>query len=540
MSEDRKEFILRLGFLLSIVFWGLNIAFNRISYISPSANFGLIQYIPLVFVIPLSFTLFYAIDSIKKGKKYVFLLFFIFFFILWSTPYLIEEQVRDWDAYWHGFASYRISQGIIGPGNGRFLYSSEFPGAFTFFASIFTITGSENFLTYLKYIPLIILSITTIGIITFFLFLGKIMPKKKRQLQYTIFLSTIINPFFSFHLSPQAFGLMVVYFFFAIILISYKYRKNWIKKLFFPTLLLIALVISHPTTFLFVFLFIIILPFTGLKTRRRIRRKSRLISIVTSLFVLVASFFIIQWLSQHTDSVIISNLNRNLNNFIETIKNPKFFHSYLDFYSTTKNISSLIQKAFFIVTIPIIFYFFVLKGKTRFLKAIFLSSIVYLVILVGISGGSFLGRPFIFLAIPLAYGILNLRIKRILIDKKAVIAICLLFILFIPTFYWSECTVMFTDDELEAMEYSWAVTGENEGISLSESHYPYFFMIGEENTYILHKNTGYTHKVELNYDKIDWSNYNLKRNTTNSIYDGDNVNKYTIFNSDKISVYYLR
>ena len=167
MLEDRKDAIIKIGFLLSILFWGFNIAFRRVEYISPSATFGLFEYIPFVFIIPLSFTLAYAFNSIKNQGKTFYFLFAVFFFILWSTPYLMGEQVRDWDAYWHGFASYRIIEGITGAGN-AFVYSTEFPGAFVFFASLFEVIGADSFLSYLKYVPLVTVLITAIGYISFF------------------------------------------------------------------------------------------------------------------------------------------------------------------------------------------------------------------------------------------------------------------------------------------------------------------------------------------------------------------------------------
>ncbi len=553
MSDDKRDAIIKIGFLFSILFWGFNIAFRRVEYISPSATFGLFEYIPFVFIIPLSFTLAYALNSIKKGGKTVYFLFIIFFFILWSTPYLMEEQVRDWDAYWHGFASYRITEGITGAGN-SFIYSSGFPGAFIFFASLFQIIGGENFLSYLKFVPIITILVTALGMVSFFYALENYIPNKRIQLRYTMFLSVILCPFFSFHLSPQALGLMLMFFIFALMTKILTKPEASSFKLYMVLLLFLAvLTISHPTTFLFVFLFLLMLPFTKIINVRTESRSKILVYFIMLAIVLAISTSMLFILADNTDLIVLKNIKNGLSNFFVALMNPGYFVNYVKYYTVTTNISSIIQKVFFALTIPIMFLFYLKKERPLIMKTYFLATALFLVVMVGMSGGFFLERPFILFAIPLAYGILNIDLRelrkklfkrkiserRMVISKRAIIAIFLVLMLFLPTFYWRECSVMFTDEEIEAMNYSWSVSGAGEGIILSESFYPFFFLIGENNTYALQDIKPFPDKVILVYDKSNWAGYNLRGGDINRLSSLDNRGDI-VFSSENVVVYYLK
>lgn len=363
--------------------------------------------------------------------------------------------------------------------------------------------------------------------------------------------SAFICPFFSFHLSPEAFGNMVVFTLLGLIatMVFIGWKHDWRLPLV-VALLVAALVISHPTTLLFVCLVLVILPFYIVMQNRKTLTKSRLFLYISiPVIMCIVGIMALLYLPQYFDSVMLHNMRELLIVFLNTMKSPEVFLNFLSNYTVALTAPSLMQKIFFGLTVPITLVVLMVKHKTTFLAVMTLSGMLYLLLLVIFSGGFFLERAFIFLAIPIAFAIQTLDFKRlrkkfhfrrIQPKARAVFIIALVFALFLPTFYWRECSLMFTDEETEAMRYSWTVTGEGENIRLVEKAYPLFFLIGESNANSYYENQGNRYRAVIIYDKSEWADYNLRLDSPVDTFANSYASKSVIFCSDNIVVYYLK
>jgi hypothetical protein len=254
------------------------------------------------------------------------------------------------------------------------------------------------------------------------------------------------------------------------------------------------------------------------------------------------------YIPQYMDSVMLNNMRQLFIGFMGTLNSPDMIFRFLSSYTIASSIPSIVQKTFFLGAIMLTLYFYLMKNRTLILATMAVACIAYLVILVGLSGGFFLERAVMFLAIPASYAIIcidfkklrkRLHMYRIPIDRRAIITFAIILMLFLPTFYWRECSVMFTDEETEAMKCSWMACGSGDSIELQEKYYPLFFLIGERNTDSFYDNHTYPKKVIINYDKSEWALLNLRTEDGAERYENNCYNINIIFSSEKITVYYL-
>ena len=247
----------KLGFVLSftgILIWTVSILTFKIWWIEPEYNLGLFQALPPYFWLAISLHIVGTLIGIESKKSYVFIFQIIILnLMIWGTASIIEPNARILDS-WSRLGSVEtiLSSGHVIVNSSPTHFYLQWPGSFVFNAIFLSLTGmSSQF--FLQYYPLFA---TTIFILGYYLWIRNIIENVAIR-RFSIILFIFLNLWLQFHLSPQAFGLMLL----PLVLLAIG--KNGLTWKIVLLLLFTSLILSHPTTTLF--LLMIILCYMGLK-----------------------------------------------------------------------------------------------------------------------------------------------------------------------------------------------------------------------------------------------------------------------------------
>jgi hypothetical protein len=318
--------------VIGILIWLFLILTTRIWWVDPGNELGLFQVIPFYFWIALFLQIAGIFTGIKINNGYLFFFQIIFInLMVWGTPALIEPNARIMDSWqWLGTSKTIMDSGNIIVNNSNTHFYLQWPGSFIFNAVSMKIT-SINPLLYLQYYPLFT---STVFIFFYYLWIRTLTDNVCIR-RYSIILFIFLNLWLQFHLSPQAFGLMLL----PLILIVIR-KKGFAWRLVLA-ILVIALIVSHPTTVLFLFMIIICLEliklFTGFRNKDEVRSNQvKKISVISIMIIAFCSIIIVG---------VILLTPGNISKLIDVDRSYRIVNSI--FSSRIQNPSSIIRACIF-------------------------------------------------------------------------------------------------------------------------------------------------------------------------------------------------
>ncbi len=237
-SVKQRKIMGSLLTLMGVVLWLYLIATYQVWWVHPDNIFGLYQVIPIWFWLGIFSLISGIIIMIDCVPKYFFMFQIIILNIMvWVTPVLIEPNARVTDP-WNHFenVSLILSYGHI-PSSDITLYMS-WPGTFLYSAIGLEMSGIHSY-DFLKYYPIFSSIIFLLGYYVLIQHISKNDMVRKLALLTHI----LMNAWLQFHFSPQSIGLII----FPLIIIALYFKSSRIWQIT-GLLLILSLIISHPTT----------------------------------------------------------------------------------------------------------------------------------------------------------------------------------------------------------------------------------------------------------------------------------------------------
>jgi hypothetical protein len=239
----------RISILLSAVgfsLWLYVIVSTSVWWIDTSYEFGLFQQLPVFYWIGLLVYVGGVLLLFDNRSQRIFLCqILVLGIMIWGTPVFVENNARITDSWWHlGTAKTILDSGRITVNNAATHEYLEWPGSFVFSSIVLSVSGLPPEL-YMRIFPLFS---STIFVLVYYVCVQKIVENKIVQ-KLSIMALFFLNLWLEFHLSPQAFGLML----FPLMLVSLmKGTTHWNL---IALVLFFSLVISHPLSPFFMILF---------------------------------------------------------------------------------------------------------------------------------------------------------------------------------------------------------------------------------------------------------------------------------------------
>jgi hypothetical protein len=274
--------------LIGIILWLYVIASFRVWTVHPDNIYGLYEVVPIWFWIGIFSLLSGMIIMIDCAPRYFFLFQLILLnFMVWITPVFIEPNARVTDTWVHFSNTQMILETASIPSRNYNTYLA-WPGSFVYHASFILLSGISP-MTYMKYFPILSSAVFLFG----YYLLVKHLVKGKQLFRIALIYSVLLNVWLQFHCSPQAVGLML----FPLVLFTILFKRTW-RWFLVLTILLGVLLITHPTTSLFLFAIIIsiftlqfILKFKDKTKRKLSNQQIFILMLVVSTTVVVGYMF---------------------------------------------------------------------------------------------------------------------------------------------------------------------------------------------------------------------------------------------------------
>ncbi len=229
----------RNGFVLGFALLGLITVViasitTRVNEIPISAEFGLLQLLPVSYWMGLSMMGVAMALALRNGSKTLIILTGALFFAIFAgTPVLFEPNPPVWDGYVHLSAAQEL--GVSGHlPTALDEYSTNWPGAFlvVWFLSA---VGAVVPLHLLGIFPFLTGGLTFLAL---FVFLRSLFPHF--QAAVGSILGSLLNVWAQFHLSPQSLGLFI-----ALLVLGTVWQRG-IPLRFASIILFVGLVVIHP------------------------------------------------------------------------------------------------------------------------------------------------------------------------------------------------------------------------------------------------------------------------------------------------------
>jgi len=242
----------RFSFFLStlgILLWIYVVGTTTVWWIDPNYEFGLFQVLPFWFWVGLLSHLAGTFLTIEQQNDSFFLFqMLILNLMIWGTPIIVEHNVRDVDSWVH-IGSTRILMDLSGwktfgcNWQSRVHQKFQYPGSFVFSAILLTVSRLPQ-LSYFRFFPLGSSTFFVLG----FYYLVRNLTKEKAIQRFSVIEFLFLNFWLLFHVSPQAFGLML-----SPIVLSVIVRKEMGKRLekrwwIIAILLYVSLAFTHSIT----------------------------------------------------------------------------------------------------------------------------------------------------------------------------------------------------------------------------------------------------------------------------------------------------
>ena len=524
-----------IGFFLSIIgilIWVVFIIQYRIWWVGPEHHFGLFQALPLYFWLGVAFHLSGILFSMNRRSDYLFLLQIIFLnLMIWGTPVFIEPNARILDSWqWMGTTKTIIESGHIQFNSDPTHFYLQWPGSFVFNSMLLELTSIDP-LIFLQIYPLIS---STLFILTYYVMIKKLVSSVIIQ-RYTILLIILLNLWLQFHFSPQAFALMFLPLFILSI------NKSGIKWILVSILFIIALIISHPTStvFLLAIIFCQLSISIFLQLKRNDEKSEKHRKHLKVNFMILTSILLI----------IISMLYIGSNNFERLLDFNKFYDTMISVISSrVQSLPSITRMIILsIMLIPVISAILIYRKNEKNMFIFSLGWILGCTIPLfwdfTMGGGGHHDRVlmFAFILIPL---LLTTYIWSINNEKQRNMVLAIILLLAIVgtfTLYTNENGVIVSDSNLATAQFIMENDNGREVFSVN------LRSIYVTDTEINHK--GYIHYTSTPGQYIEsdsmviFDNYSMSLSTSSSIYITESIDYYgygdthKIYNNNKFTVY---
>jgi hypothetical protein len=441
MFKERRKILGSVCTLIGFILWLIVISTFRVWWVPPTKSFGLYQVVPVWFWIGIVLIITGMLFTLDISSRLHFCLQFVLLnLVVWGTPVFIEPNARITDTWIHYSRTHIILDTGHIPASSSAGYF-DWPGSFIFHAMNLQVIGVD-FTAYLKFFPLIS---STIFIFGYYLLVRKIV-KDKIVGRFAILLEIPLNVWLQFHFSPQSFALML----FPLIMLGFLKtgRKWWIAIGILGT----ALILSHPTTSIFLASILFFTFLTGIIVSRSLKTsKKRLLPQGFILLIILAGTILMFFLSGSLIQ-IISLIAKNLGKLPET------------FLGIFENRASKIPSSLRLIIIAIfgilslISVFYLRKDKNMLKLSSGWIAGVGAVFLVDVTlpGAHFHNRAlfYFYLIFPMLVCILLFQkpsIKKL--KKPLLIVLIILSLLNLLTIFYIENEAIISDSNLDAVDF---------------------------------------------------------------------------------------
>lgn len=243
---SRSEYDIRPSFLYALSLSGMAICIvssfgYEVQYVPLGTPFGLFGLLPMGYWIGILFLVISLAIGLRTGTESVFFVqSMLLFLALWCAPAMFEKYPTVWDSYVHYDASLAIVREGIVPNTAAYNYAYNYPGFFVLGAS-FALLGDPPALLFLRLYPIFSATLTVAAI---YLFARTYVPRMDHRLAFLF--AAFANVWLQFNYSPQSMGLV------AGLLIFVCLEREGREWLYAALMLFAFIVVSHPTTLIFV------------------------------------------------------------------------------------------------------------------------------------------------------------------------------------------------------------------------------------------------------------------------------------------------
>ncbi|MDW5563176.1 MAG: hypothetical protein SA339_08110 [Methanomassiliicoccus sp.] len=244
MSKDEGK--VRPSFLYALSILGMAIcllsslgySIETVPLGTPFGYFGLLPFSYWVGIIFMTISL--GIGLRSNSETVFFVQAMLLFVALWGAPAMFSKYPTVWDSYVHYNSSLQLVHNGILSNTDANSYAFNYPGFFVLGAS-YILLGSPDPLLFLKLYPVFAAVMTMASL---YLFARTYVPKLDYRLAFVFALFP--NVWLQFNYSPQSMGLVAGLLIFVCL---EREGKEWLYAALF---LFAYVVISHPTTLIFV------------------------------------------------------------------------------------------------------------------------------------------------------------------------------------------------------------------------------------------------------------------------------------------------
>ena len=244
MSKDEGR--VRPSFLYVLSFLGMAICvLSSMGYdieaVPLGTPFGYFGLLPFSYWVGILFMTIGLAMGLRSNSETVFFVQSVLLFVaLWGAPAMFSKYPTVWDSYVHFDSSLQLVHNGILPNDDANSYAFNYPGFFVLGAS-YVLLGSPDALLFLRLYPVFAAIMTMAAL---YLFARTYVPKLDYRLAFLF--SAFANVWLQFNYSPQSMGLVAGLLIFVCL---EREGKEWLYAAMF---LFAYVVISHPTTLIFV------------------------------------------------------------------------------------------------------------------------------------------------------------------------------------------------------------------------------------------------------------------------------------------------
>ncbi len=210
-----------------------------VGWISPKTPFGLFGIVPLGYWLGISIILFSMVLGIRNHNEHLFFLQALLMFVsIWGAPSLFETYPSIWDSYTH----FQTVDNMIRTGVADLnvdSYGFNYPGFFVL-TGHYVLLGDHPILSYLRFYPIFASAMTLLSL---YLFARCYVPGLNYR--FALIICILANVWIQVHFSPQSLGFVVGILFFVFL------EKDGLEWLFAAMAAFVFVVVSHPTTVIF-------------------------------------------------------------------------------------------------------------------------------------------------------------------------------------------------------------------------------------------------------------------------------------------------
>ncbi|MCQ5375851.1 MAG: hypothetical protein NO474_04560 [Methanomassiliicoccales archaeon] len=442
--------LLSLAGFLIVVVSSFGVEFE---WLPETLQFGLFEALPIYYWVGIAFIIFSIVLSWNLRNEHLFLFITSLLFLsLWCAPVLFERYPPIWDSYFHFVPVSQIAKTGSLADLGIYSYAYNYPGIFVVTAS-YEILASVPSLVFLKYYSFFSALLTLLAL---YFFIRTYVPSI--EYRYAFLIAILGDVWLQLHFSPQSIGFAVGLFVFVFL------ERQTVRWTLMAIFAFVFIVISHPTTVLFVLGGILIreiyLRIKKIVTRSRGEQVER-----TWPFPVFCLVWLL-WL--FTGSITYSTI------LLDQVINRLEYFIYLPIAASSTvsmrtagnifSIAPLIRLAFLAVLLLLAFFvllFYVFSAKKRRLSI--KSTIIALLVMpiaVGLFDivlfkGQFYDRGLLFLVLSasIVVTIFLIRIEKKKIGSAIGIFLMLLSASCAGTLYYQEGLYIVSEESFEASDY---------------------------------------------------------------------------------------